>query len=129
MDKNSLTHWGIKGMKWGVRRYQNPDGTLTEAGKRRQRKNLDNASADYKRARAKPMHEMSDAELRSAINRIQMEKQYSSLNAKEKSFGRKFVENTLSESGKQIATHYITKYAKIGIDKGIDAAVKKFKKA
>lgn len=30
-----LTHWGIKGMKWGVRRYENPDGTLTEAGKKR----------------------------------------------------------------------------------------------
>lgn len=30
-----LQHWGIKGQKWGVRRYQNPDGTLTEAGKKR----------------------------------------------------------------------------------------------
>lgn len=30
-----LIHWGIKDMKWGVRRYQNKDGTLTEAGKRR----------------------------------------------------------------------------------------------
>lgn len=28
-------HWGIKGMKWGVRRYQNKDGTLTKAGQRR----------------------------------------------------------------------------------------------
>lgn len=30
-----LQHWGIKGMKWGIRRYQNEDGTLTEAGKKR----------------------------------------------------------------------------------------------
>jgi hypothetical protein len=28
-----LQHHGIKGQKWGVRRYQNPDGTLTEEGK------------------------------------------------------------------------------------------------
>lgn len=32
---NELYHWGIKGMKWGVRRYQNEDGTLTLAGRRR----------------------------------------------------------------------------------------------
>lgn len=30
-----LCHAGVKGMKWGVRRYQNADGSLTEAGKRR----------------------------------------------------------------------------------------------
>ena len=32
---NSLSHYGILGMKWGVCRYQNADGTLTEAGKKR----------------------------------------------------------------------------------------------
>ena len=35
MENNELQHWGIKGMKWGVRRYQNSDGTLTAAGKKR----------------------------------------------------------------------------------------------
>lgn len=35
LSEDELTHHGIKGMKWGVRRYQNPDGSLTNAGKKR----------------------------------------------------------------------------------------------
>lgn len=32
---DQIWHWGVKGMKWGIRRYQNADGSLTDAGKRR----------------------------------------------------------------------------------------------
>lgn len=35
MSDNELRHYGIKGMKWGVRRYQNPDGSLAAAGRKR----------------------------------------------------------------------------------------------
>lgn len=35
MSDSYIYHHGIKGQRWGVRRYQNPDGTLTEEGKRR----------------------------------------------------------------------------------------------
>lgn len=55
-----LTHWGIKGMKWGIRRFQNKDGSLTDAGGKRYngsdyqpRKSLGQKISDYKKASAK----------------------------------------------------------------------------
>ena len=44
---NELYHHGIKGQKWGVRRYQNSDGTLTAAGKVRKQKDLYKATVKY----------------------------------------------------------------------------------
>ena len=39
-ESNHLAHQGILGMKWGVRRYQNYDGTLTAAGRERYGKEI-----------------------------------------------------------------------------------------
>jgi len=44
-----LQHFGVKGMKWGVRNYQNKDGSLTSAGRRQAAKNeYKKAKKDYK---------------------------------------------------------------------------------
>lgn len=53
MENNELTHWGILGMKWGVRRYQNKDGTLTPRGKKRYDKEMSKLKAEEKILKAK----------------------------------------------------------------------------
>lgn len=55
MYSNELYHYGVKGMKWGVRRYQNPDGSLTSAGKSRYNKKTEkriNKLEKYRRKKA-----------------------------------------------------------------------------
>ena len=51
---NELQHWGIKGMKWGVRRYQNADGSLTPAGKKRYRDESESIERELSGATKKP---------------------------------------------------------------------------
>lgn len=62
--RSELYHFGIKGQKWGVRRFQKKDGTLTSAGKKRYNNYEDEAKG------------LSDQELRSQINRMNLERRY-----------------------------------------------------
>ena len=74
-----LIHYGILGMKWGVRRYQNKDGSLTSAGKKRYSNNDDIKDAPQKNTeepKKKSVKDMSDEELRREVNRMQLEQSY-----------------------------------------------------
>lgn len=96
---NELTHHGILGQKWGVRRFQNKDGSLTNAGKKRKQQRLskkDSYHEDYKKAHnSKSVKNMSDAELRSRLNRLNMEKQYSQLSDTNVNKGKQYFDTTL----------------------------------
>ena len=62
-DEDYLQHFGIKGQRWGVRRFQNEDGTRTAAGKKRE-------------AAARETDSMTDEELRNKVNRLRNEQNY-----------------------------------------------------
>ena len=77
-NTDELYHHGILGMKWGVRRYQNKDGSLTPKGKKRYSEDY-NESRNIKR---KCIKRMSNDDLRKVNNRDSLERTYKNNNSK-----------------------------------------------
>lgn len=130
MSEVYLAHHGILGQKWGIRRFQNADGSLTSAGKRRydvstdqltKSRDLTNAGKEavaagrqimktadtiHSRKSSKDqvdLSSMTDKELQQKINRMNLERQYKNLTAPEVSRGHAFLEDALSIGGSALA--------------------------
>lgn len=82
-----LAHFGIKGMKWGIRR--SPE-------------QLGRKSSSKSDAGKEDVSKMSDQELRSRLNRLQMEQQYKQLSSNSISSGKKTAQKILKASSKVI---------------------------
>ena len=77
MPETYLAHYGIKGQKWGIRRFQNPDGTRTPLGKKREREREVDHDTLIKSTNAKELYKnrdkLSDKELQDRLNRLRNE--------------------------------------------------------
>lgn len=94
---NRLKHYGVKGMRWGVRkdRKQSADSKTAET------------------LRRKSLSEMSNKELQTLNQRLNLERQYNSLTEKKTSRGAKIVKDALAEIAKEQLKDAVKKYAPV----------------
>ena len=97
MSNDELMHYGKMGMKWGKR-----NAARNSASKKSSHKTTNTDKPEGK-------SRISDADLKSRINRIEMEQKYSKLTAKQTSPGKKMAMDILSTAFKSTAQAYVTK--------------------
>lgn len=109
---NQLYHWGILGQKWGVRRFQNADGSRTAAGKRREAQmNPERVkkSEDYVKSREskqKTPAGLSNEELRKLNERLQLEATYKTLTTEKKDAAESWVKNSIQKAAEGALTDF-----------------------
>lgn len=139
MDNNELYHYGILGMKWGIRRTPAQLGHRIKQRKveKQRKENLAKArkaraehQAALKKGKLKPK-EMTDAELRKEIQRLQLEKQYMDLKRdtssqnKGKTFASKYGGQLVDKLITNVGIDLVTQVAKSAGAKGIDDVIDK----
>ena len=135
MSETVLIHHGIKGQKWGIRRFQNKDGSLTPAGKKRVAKlesqyisstgkkiNSQSAKPKTIEERTKELQSQK-AYLQTQKDILDLNRQIASLKPDTRSAGRKFIEKNAPAIGKivwdSVGKNTVQKVIdkKLGLDK------------
>jgi len=94
---SELTHYGILGMKWGIRRFQNSDGSRTAEGRKREAmKKIKDQRIKDKKYRSL----MSDEELFRKLGRLEKEKKFRELTQQEVAPGRTAASKILKDIGR-----------------------------
>ena len=68
-EYSELYHYGIKGMRWGIRRYQNPDGSLTPLGKQHYDEEIDAIHESYRKKIEKGEKKIAQAKEYLSLNK------------------------------------------------------------